>query len=277
MNEMYEEFHYFATWLPDLPLQIGDIGELKHNEFTYVSSLNKKGMDFNVRRDSSKGELKHRSGGGVSVSTKLRGDAGIPQFNLDVADAGIVVTFGSNAGVVFEATGTEHQLIADVDALDRTILDAHEHGEWKDDWVVISDLMMATSATILISQGRDAAIGLKAKMQVPRLSLANLDAGFEITNEKNMNVAIICQSGLTPLFKVRGINKTFWGWGKPESGGIQRMGQEFESGILRAPKQQAPLSRDRYSSGWGLSKSTGQHEPQVLRPVVSEIAFEPFQ
>lgn len=114
-----------------------------------------------------------------------------------MADAGIVVTFGSNAGgVVFEATGTEHQLIADVDALDRTILDAHEHGEWKDDWVVISDLMMATSATILISQGRDAAIGLKAKMQVPpRLSLANLDAGFEITNEKNMNVAIICQSG----------------------------------------------------------------------------------
>ncbi|WP_216842905.1 hypothetical protein, partial [Methanogenium sp. MK-MG] len=66
MNEMYEEFHYFATWLPGKPLQIGDIGELNHNEFTYISSLHEKGIDFRVRRDPSKGELKHRSGRGVS-------------------------------------------------------------------------------------------------------------------------------------------------------------------------------------------------------------------
>ncbi|KAF1074257.1 hypothetical protein MKMG_01981 [Methanogenium sp. MK-MG] len=195
-----------------------------------------------------------------------------------MADAGIVVKFGSSAGVVFEATGTEHQLIADVSSLDQTILDAHEHGEWKDDWVVISDLVVAASATILISQGKDAAIGLKAKMQVPQLSLANMDAGFGITNEKNMNVTIICQSGLTPLFKVRGINKTFWGWGKPESGDIRRMEREgFKSVNMRTPKQKTPASGDRYSSEWGLSKSTRQNEPQILRAVVSEIEFEPFQ
>ncbi len=234
MNEMHEQFHCFATWLPGIPLQIGDIGELKHNEFTYISNLHNKGISFTVRTDPSGGDLSHQSSGGITTVTKLNGDVAVPQFNLNVADAGIIVQFGSKKGVVFEAAGVKHQLITEVDTLDNAIKDAYKKGKWKDNWVVISDLMVADSTTVLISEGKDAAVGLKAKSTVPHLSLANLDANFEMIYANNMNTNIICQSGLTPLFKVRGIIKKPGLFGSLETGGIKGLGRK-ESKIPQPP------------------------------------------
>jgi hypothetical protein len=75
-------------------------------------------------------------------------------------------------------------------------------------WAVISDLMIADSGTVLISQGSNAVISLKAKANVPKLNLANIDANFDVVYQEGMNTNIICQNGLTPLFKVRRID--FW-------------------------------------------------------------------
>src|SRR5512136_670804 len=221
MNEMNKQFSCFATWEPGTPLKIGDIGELHHNEFTYVSSLKEKGMDFNVRVDDSAGDLKYASGRSVKISTKASGQVALPQFNLDVGDAGIVVQFSAEKAVVFEASGVEHRMITQVDQLDRYIEREKEADRWQDEWAIISDLMVAKSATVLISQGRDANIALRAKANVPNLSLSNVEAQFETAVKNQMNTTIVCQAGLTPLFKVRGIVRKFGGLGGTKAGAIR--------------------------------------------------------
>lgn len=218
MDEMHDEFKYFATWLPGNPLHIGDIGELDNNEFTYISNLNKKGIDFEVQTDSSKNTLEHTTKGDVSISTKLNGEIGIPKFNLDVADAGIIVEFGIKGGIAFNAEGVKNIKITEVDKIDQEIKNRWDKGLWKDNWVVISELVIADSTTILISNEKNASIALKAKIQVPKLSLASIDANFEPTYKKSINTSIICQSELTPLFKARGVHKEFWRFGRATVG-----------------------------------------------------------
>ena len=185
------------------------------------------------------------------MTTKASGSAALPQFNLDVGDAGIVVQFAAEKAVVFEASGVEHQMITRVDELDRYIERAKESNQWQDEWVVISDLMVAKSATVLISQGKDANIALKAKANVPNLSLANLEAQFETAMKSQMNTTIICQAGLTPLFKVRGIVKKFGGLGGTRAGAVRDDGLFFRR---RAPHPGAPQ-----------------------KPAAGEIAFSPFK
>jgi hypothetical protein len=232
MNEMHEQFDYFATWEPGTPLHIGDIGELNHNEFSYLSNLDAKGINFVTQNDPAKGELKFSSSTGIRILTKLDANAALPEFNLNIGDIGIGVHFGEERGIVFEASGVEHQMIKDVDKLDQMILQAYNNNQWKDDWVVISDLMVADSGTVLISKGNDATVSLKAKTNVPNLSLANLNANFERVYENNMNTIIICRSGLTPLFKLRGIHRHTWGLGSTQAGGIGgRKGKLFYGGF----------------------------------------------
>jgi hypothetical protein len=251
MNEMHDSFHCFASWLPGIPLQIGDIGELKHNEFTYVSNLQNKGIPFTVRTDPSPGVLEHRSGGNVTMETKQVGEAAIPQFNLYYGDAGVIIRFGSKKGIVFEATGVKHLFIEDISSVDTAIAEAHKRGKWKDRWVVISDLVIADSATILIAQGKGATVALKAKSDVTNVSLANLDANFEMTYADNMNTAILCQAGLAPLFKVRGIIKKHW------------FSDQFEAGGRKGPGRTFSIT--------GEPSHTGSS-----RPIVGEIEFKPF-
>ena len=249
--EQYEKFQSFPAWLPGIPLQMGDIGVLKHNEFTYVSSLQKKGIPFTVRTEPSEGDLEYKSGRGITIAPKISGESAIPKFRLYYGDDGMIVRFGSKKGLLFEATGVKHQVIADMNGLDNAIADAHKKGEWKDEWVVVSDLVIADSATILIPQGKDAVIGLRAKSHVPKLSLANPDACFEVTYAHNMNTTIICQPGLTPLFKVRGIIKKHWISDQIDVGGLKDLGQK-------------------------LAKPSEPSYTESTRPIVGEIEFKPF-
>jgi hypothetical protein len=231
MNEMHDEFKYFATWLPGTPLEIGDIGELKGNEFTQISSLKQKGIDFTVRSDHTKDSMQHSSSTGVSISTKFKGSAGIPQFNLDVVDAGMVVKFSKNTGVAFELQGYEIRKIEDTTLVDNAILKEYQDKKWKDNWAVISELVIADSGTVLISQGSDAAIGLKALADVPNLSLANINANFNVSHSNNLFTTILCKAGLTPLFKIRGIHRRFFGAGTPHVESRAYTGSPFEKSL----------------------------------------------
>jgi hypothetical protein len=254
MNELHKQFQFFATWTPDTPLNIGDIGQLKNNQFTYLSSLENEKIPFSVRKDPSKSGLNYTSSSNIKITTKLTGDAGIPSLKLSVADAGMTVEFGSQKGIVFQADGVEHQMINDVNKLDQAIKKKYSAKDWAEDWVVISDLMVADSGTVLISRGKNAAISLKAKANVPNLSLANINANFDVAYQAGMNTNIVCKSGLTPLFKLRGISKSIF------------------SGTIVGPK--AGIVVGDKAIGKGSARSTASKPVTLIS--VKEIDYEPF-
>ncbi|HVN73092.1 MAG TPA: hypothetical protein VMT44_00695 [Methanoregula sp.] len=211
MDEMNRQFHFFATWDPTEIYKLGYVGTLDKNRFSYVTTLEDLGIPYTPVPSSPNASLSFRSGKSVTVSVKASGSAALPQFNLNVGDAGIAVDYGNSQAVVFEAEGVNHRIIAQMNKLDDAILNAWKNKIWKDNWVVISDLMEASSATILISKGSKSGIGLKAQATVPALSLACANAQFNAVFSSNMDTQIICRQGLTPLFKARGINKSWLG------------------------------------------------------------------
>lgn len=206
-NEMKRKFGYYATWNPGVPLQLGDIGTFKKNVFTRLSNIMDEGINFDTREDNTKTPLEHNSQGSVSVTTKLSGTIAPIGSVLTNMDAGIIVEFSKENATLFKANNTTSPSIKDAIKLGDEILKRYNDGKWEKDHVIITELIVAESATVIISNGANGKIELKANADigVPSLDIANADLKLTPQFSRGLETKIVCAEGLTPLFKVMGI------------------------------------------------------------------------
>jgi endonuclease G len=206
-GEMKKKFGYYATWNPGMPLALGDVGVVKDNIFRKITDLSRFGIRVEQTDDITRTDLKYSSKGSVTVLTKLSGNASIPGSSLSQADAGVVVEFSKENSVFFQANGTLTKMIADSVSIGNTVLDLFRSGKWDKNWVVITDLVTAESATILISNAAGAKIELKvnANVDAPSIDIANGELKFSTQFSRSMETEIVAKEGLTPLFRLMGI------------------------------------------------------------------------
>ena len=214
-DELAKEFGYYATWMPGVPVKLGQIGVLDKNVFTPVSSLENFKVRFGIMRDRTKNDFKYSSAGAVTISQKLSGEAA-KGTKLGKADAGIIIEFNKNNAIYFRAVGTSNDYIADKLTLGKTILDLYKKGEWKKEWVIITQIVDADKATILISKEKGAKMEFKAKadLKAAELDIANVDFSSENSFSTSLSFKIVAKAGINPLFKVMGIKD---GWFKDAS------------------------------------------------------------
>lgn len=206
-NEMKRKFGYYATWNPGVPLQLGDVGIFKNNVFTKISDLESFQITFDIREDQTEVDLEHSSQGSVSVTTKLSGTVAPHGSVLADADAGIVVEFGKDNSTLFKANKTVSPTIKDTIQLGNIVLELFKQGKWNKNWAIITELVKAESATIIISNSSNSKIELKANANVDAPSFDIADANFEFSTliSKGLETMIIAAEGITPLFKCMGI------------------------------------------------------------------------
>lgn len=206
-DEMKKKFGYIATWLPGVPLLLGDIGILNDNVFTRIASLEDFQIPFDIREDDTADDLDYSSRGSVSVTTKISGTAAPQGSTLGSIDAGFIVEFGNENSILFKANQTRTNLIKDTIKIGDEILKLYRDGKWNKHWVVITELVKAETATIFISNTTNAKIELKANANIEATKLDIADAKFEFgaTFYKGLDTKIIAQTGLSPLFKVKGL------------------------------------------------------------------------
>ena len=205
-KEMFEKFGYMATWTPGVQLELGDVGVVKDRLFTRITSLANLGISFNKREDKTEELQKHASSGSVSIVFKAAGKAPAVGSVLTQAEAGFTIEFKKSKATVYEATGCVAPMIDDQVAVGKKILELYQKGEWNKDWAVITELVQAKSATVLISNSSSAKIELSASGTITGTpSLADVSAQFSLAFSKDMMTSLISQSGLTPLFKARAI------------------------------------------------------------------------
>lgn len=203
-NELYKQFHYFATWLPGVPLELGAIGIFKNNEFTAVSSLKNEGIEFDIEDDITKSDLEHATNGAVTITTKLSGTLPAAGSVLADVDAGFTVEFSQQNAILFKANGTVIPRINDQIKLGKEIISRYQQDKWEKDWVVITELVKADSSTIIISSSNKGKVELKANANIKAAKLDIADAGLELgcPYSKDLSTKIITEKGLTPLFKI---------------------------------------------------------------------------
>jgi hypothetical protein len=205
-REMYEKFGYFATWLPNVRLKLGDVGVVKERAFEPASSLEKLGIAFDTDCDRQPADVDYTSSDAVSIETKVSGAVHDPAA---MADGNISISFSRADAVVFQASGCVASKIADVKSLGDRILALYHRGAWNPDHVVVTDLISAAGATILISNGSNAHIDLALKGQpaADMAALANASANIAVTRAVGIGTRIVAAAGLTPLFKVAGVRR----------------------------------------------------------------------
>lgn len=215
LTEVHHNLRYRPTWLPGTPLRIGDVGVLEGGVFRQITDLTALGISYEVSKDPvPDASLDFSSSGGVSIAIKAKGDLNQRFKALAQADAGALVEFSRAGAVVLQLRGVVADRVLDQAKLSRDLLHSmisnDESKRWLRDWVAVTDVVRAESASIFISSSADSRIELKASGTIAPSNLADASAGYTVASESAVSTKIIAQSGLTPLFRGARVNRKFF-------------------------------------------------------------------
>ena len=212
---------YRPNWEPNKPLRIGDIGILENNVFTVMGSLEKMGINMEVRTDDNTGEVMDLSSeNGVNITQKAAAkvDPGTPA--VGEIDAGFNIEFTKKKSIVFRINGYKNHLIENLLEIGTEIKKRYKNDEWEKDWVVINELIEAQSATIMMSSEGGVSVELRAKGDVGVQNLDIADGNLELgtSSSGKLAVSIVGKEGITPLYRAVGVKRSFLGLGKTSIG-----------------------------------------------------------
>lgn len=195
---------------------VGHIDDKYFNLQTYKA----KEISGNVKADIDFG-----SETGINVDLKLQGDAKIPNSRLGIEDAGLVIHFEKKASYLLKTGDTTVHYIENIAELGKKVKSLYIDKKWNRKWFIITELIEAERATLLISKSSNSKIELKAKGKFETLSkddLVNVNIDFSVLVEKKIHTNIIGKKGpYFPLFKANGV-KIKWLFPSP-------IGSEFEN------------------------------------------------
>ncbi|HWB24807.1 MAG TPA: hypothetical protein VG738_04975 [Chitinophagaceae bacterium] len=203
-----------ATWDPGLPLKIGDVVKLDDNGVVNVfSSLDKMGITAEIRTDETATDLDYSSGSGIDITTKAEGAAPVAGSILSNADAGFTIQFKTDKSIVFKISGYKTDQIINLGDLEKSLLEKSQRGEWDKQLLIITHLITADTATIIISAQANTSLDLKAKADAgtAQLKITNASLGLTVARESGNTIKFIAQGGLTPLYKVMGLKSSLFG------------------------------------------------------------------
>lgn len=163
VTEVHGQYKYWPTWLPTTRLSIGDIGILEEGVFF---KKKRPASKFGVSKAALKQErlfrdsgLRFTSNGGVQLKTQGHGkNAKIP--TLPQGEVGAEITFTRANATVLAATGVYERRLADQYLLEQELKKLVECGTIQPEYVVVTDLISASSARILISTEANQSITL---------------------------------------------------------------------------------------------------------------------
>jgi hypothetical protein len=202
-QEIKKETTYSATWLPNLIVHPGDIGTLTNYNYHHVTNLSNFGINFNVVQDSTEMEFNYTSSDSVTIDTKLSGHVAPSGSNLSLLDQGVLIRFSKDKAIIFRLAKCKSTMIDNMKPIEDTMISLQKSREWKDDWVLVTEVLRAQSGTIIISNSKDAGIDLLAKGRVnlATFDLADVGAHFKVVKRTNIATEIVAAKGLTPLFR----------------------------------------------------------------------------
>jgi len=208
-NEIYKQFDYLATWLPNNQLQLGDVGIQKGSVFNKIASLDELEIPFTKDIGITPIDFVFTSQSEIKVEPKIDLNveiAGLPQL----VKAGVDISFLQKGAYYFEAKNCLQHEITNKLKLNKAILKLIARKIWKPEWSYIDTIVNANCATIIVSISSNANLVLSAKTPIGPGNLANLDAGLSIYSQKGEVISFLAAQGLTPLFKATKLkDKTF--------------------------------------------------------------------
>lgn len=213
-QDVYKHLGYRPAWFPDTKMDVGTVGVFEDGFFRRLTTLKDLGIDFGVVEDPPDGEYDYASSNGVKVSFKAAGELNDQFKILAAADAGALVKFNRQGACLIQLRQVGTRYIANQPALYRKLLkavqDTDEDRQWQREWVAITEVKTAGTATILISGSGDERVEIKAGGTVAPNNLVDASAGLTFASTHDVATRILARSGLTPLYRGVRVKQSFW-------------------------------------------------------------------
>jgi hypothetical protein len=204
VKNIVKKFGYFASWFPNSPIQLGDVGVMEGPYFKQLTSLKELQLSF-VPRTSKKS---------ANFSYSWEADFAIDSnASVNIANVGITsslnVKFNNAGAFVFETTDCTITEIENKISLGLEIKKMFIANTWEVDWVVIDSIVAAGSSTIIISNSNNSEIQLSASGELSKINLTDANLGLKIKNQTGEITKFLADKGLVPMFKTSKIKLSF--------------------------------------------------------------------
>ena len=208
-RKIYKHYKMLSVWPVGIPLQLGDVIQKVRGVYRRISHISEidNSITFSERVDSTSDGEVFNDNGGVIISTKLKGDAAIPNTSIGINDVGALVEFESKNSVYLKANKIRYVSIEDQIRLGNQVVELYTNGGWEKDWFVVTELAKAESGTIILSSSTNARIEIKAKAEgtINEVDLANAELELSAGFNRGIGAQTIAKMGLTPLFRISGL------------------------------------------------------------------------
>jgi hypothetical protein len=203
--------YYYAAWLPNEVLGLGDVGTLEKGVFfRRETSLGLLGINFTVRKDPNPTPFTLQSEKGVQIASKAAGEISTKAPNIPQVKAGVAVDFSTKGAFVVKAAKTYESTIEDIATLQKQIIDLYKKERWNKEWVVIAKLVTAPSATIIVSRSSKGKIELAAEGKFAAGSTVQLGEAkvkFDVSFVSGDIVDLTDAQNVTPFFQFVGLKR----------------------------------------------------------------------
>jgi|HubBroStandDraft_1064217.scaffolds.fasta_scaffold101967_1 hypothetical protein len=205
-EEIHKQLKRYATWLPTDYVSVGAVGQLQGKIFTPLSHLRNFGISVNVVNDpNTKATYKFTSGAKEAAIGALA--TGVPG---GIGSAGLSIAFSKAHSVYFLLAKCVGHAIDNLKDLGDKVLKQVQRGQWQLDYVIVTRVVTAGSATILQAESKGASIDLEGDASgTPVADLLKAGASVKVKSQSSVGLSIVAESKLTPLLSLAKVKYTF--------------------------------------------------------------------
>jgi hypothetical protein len=217
---------YWGTYPPTLSLSVGDLLEVnKDDSFKRVASTRDwPGWSEALPTDELPGI--GEVGFSAHADRRLGGDAAVHGGAEPVLDgaASLTLSFAKASGFVMELQSDWIRGYRDQVAAKKRVAARMKNGDWEPDWVLVAEVLHATSATIAISEEKGSSVVLSAKAALPpAYNLADAALGLETLSTRG-SCMVVTAKECTPLFRCLRVRRSWFGRRSVELQGLDEEG-----------------------------------------------------
>jgi len=187
-NEVTARLGRLPVWLPGTPMKLGDVGRLGDRGWEKATDLRSMGIGFSSEAGGSRTAYTYSSADGVEITARLAAQASPELTGIVNGNAALGIKFSRPAASVLMADAVEVQRIANLESVDRAVLEAYRQKSWKREWAFISEV--ATGRPVLsvvaaTAQG-EATVDLGAEVQPAGTLLGRAQASLRFGFRKDL-------------------------------------------------------------------------------------------
>ncbi|HDU8585316.1 TPA: hypothetical protein RG682_000767 [Vibrio alginolyticus] len=195
---------YFANWTPDMPIDVGDYGDISGYRFTRDGNINRFIKDVEIEKIRLEtATLEKKDGIIVNAGGTAEGDVNIGQAKLDLQ-------FGSEGSFLYHLKDlTNIQFKERREAFEKLgALILSEKLKWKDDYVLVTEVKQAGKAVILVADSANANMEIECSAsEGSSANLANSVGGINYSRDSDRVVRYEIEQNTSLLFRVIGFTE----------------------------------------------------------------------